>query len=66
MKKKLSINIEEKTITKLDTFVEEGCFRNKSHLIEFAINKFLENKKNGLQSCTIGNKFWLGCKGKKG
>jgi len=50
MKKKLSINIEEKTITKLDTFVEEGCFRNKSHLIEFAINKFLENKKNVLQS----------------
>ena len=50
MKKKLSISIEEKTITELDIFVEECTFRNKNHLIEFAIDRFLENKKNGLQN----------------
>jgi Arc/MetJ-type ribon-helix-helix transcriptional regulator len=44
MKKKLSISIEEKTITKIDDFIEDGAFRNKSHLIEFALNKFLESK----------------------
>jgi Arc/MetJ-type ribon-helix-helix transcriptional regulator len=48
MKKKLSISIEEKTISDLDEYVNEGTFRNKSHLIELAIDKFLENKKNGL------------------
>ena len=46
MKKKPSISIEEKTIIKLDSFVEEGIFRNKSHLIAFGIDKFLEEKKN--------------------
>jgi len=46
MKKKLSISIEEKTILELDDYVKEGIFRNKSHLIELAIIKFLDNKKN--------------------
>ncbi|MEK6733919.1 MAG: hypothetical protein AABY27_02295 [Pseudomonadota bacterium] len=50
MKKKLSISIEEKTITELECYLKEGIFRNKSHLIELAINKFLKNKKNGLQN----------------
>jgi Arc/MetJ-type ribon-helix-helix transcriptional regulator len=44
MKKKLSISIEEKTITKIDDLVKEGTFRNKSHLIEFAISRLLGNK----------------------
>ena len=50
MKKKLSISIEEETIIELEEYVSEGTFRNKSHLIELAIDKFLENQKNGLQS----------------
>jgi len=50
MKKKLSISIEEETITELEEYVSEGTFRNKSHLIELAIDKFLEKQKNGLQS----------------
>jgi len=53
MKKKLSISIEEETITELDVFVEEGVFRNKSHLIEFAIDKLLEEKKNGKRCSTV-------------
>ena len=46
MKKKLSISVEEKTIDRLETFVHQGIFRNKSHFIEFAIDKFLEIKEN--------------------
>ena len=45
MKKKLSVSIEEGTIDKLDEFVEEGSFRNKSHLVEVAINRLI--KQNG-------------------
>ncbi|HJO15161.1 MAG TPA: ribbon-helix-helix domain-containing protein [Candidatus Pacearchaeota archaeon] len=47
MKKKMSISVEEKTIDRLENFVIEGTFRNKSHFIEFAIDKLLESKENG-------------------
>jgi Arc/MetJ-type ribon-helix-helix transcriptional regulator len=43
MKNKLSISVEEAMIKKIDGFVEEGIFRNKSHCIEFALGKLMEN-----------------------
>jgi Arc/MetJ-type ribon-helix-helix transcriptional regulator len=46
MKKKLSISIEEKTIEKLDDFVSNGNFRNKSHFVEVAINELMKEKEN--------------------
>jgi|TARA_B100002003_G_C13748825_1_gene373022 Arc/MetJ-type ribon-helix-helix transcriptional regulator len=46
MKRKLSISVEAKTIDRLETFVDRGIFRNKSHFVEFAIDKFLEIKEN--------------------
>ena len=46
MKKKLSISIEEQTISKIDKHIEEGTFRNKSHLIEFAVDKLIKEKEN--------------------
>ena len=45
MKQKLSITIEEDTIRLLDTFIKDGRFRNKSHLIEYSLNKFLKGEK---------------------
>ena len=45
MKKKLSISIEEETIEDLDSYVSEGCFRNKSHVVEFSLNKTLKERK---------------------
>ncbi|MCK5629219.1 MAG: hypothetical protein KAI26_01260 [Nanoarchaeota archaeon] len=45
MKKKLSISIEGATIDKLDDYISDGTFRNKSHLIELALNKYLEDLK---------------------
>ena len=44
MKQKLSVSIEKKTIRKVEEKVNEGTFRNKSHVIEFALNKFLEKE----------------------
>tara|TARA_Y100000034_G_C6799557_1_gene358629 strand:+ start:711 stop:848 length:138 start_codon:yes stop_codon:yes gene_type:complete len=42
MKKKISVSIDEETIDLLKDYVDKGTFRNKSHLIEFALNKYLE------------------------
>jgi metal-responsive CopG/Arc/MetJ family transcriptional regulator len=42
MKKKLSVTVEEKLIDQLDSKLKNSLFRNKSHLVEIAIEKFLE------------------------
>jgi Arc/MetJ-type ribon-helix-helix transcriptional regulator len=46
MKQKLSVSIDEETIGKLDGYVSEGSFRNKSHVVEFALNKMMKEKEN--------------------
>jgi len=43
MKQKLSITIEEEKVKKVNEILEKGFFRNKSHILEFALIKFLEN-----------------------
>ena len=42
MKQKLSISMEEELVTVVETIVKEGRFRNKSHIIEYALKRFLE------------------------
>ncbi|MBT3397631.1 hypothetical protein HOA55_03420 [archaeon] len=44
MKKKLSVSIEGSMIDKLDDCISGGTFRNKSHVVEFALNKLMEGK----------------------
>ena len=44
MKKKISISIEEEAIKRIEKLVNEGVFRNKSHVLEFAFNKFVGDK----------------------
>jgi len=44
MKEKISISIEANLIIKIEKEVESGLFRNKSHLVEYSINKFLGEK----------------------
>ena len=48
MRGKLSISIEEELIRKIEDKVKSGIFRNKSHLVEYAVNKFLKEKDNGI------------------
>ena len=44
MKKKLSITVDNSVLEKLDSFLSDGSFRNKSHIVEQALRKFLEKK----------------------
>ena len=46
MKKKLSITLEEETVKLLDKNTQNGRFRNKSHLIEYSVQKYLNGEKN--------------------
>jgi Arc/MetJ-type ribon-helix-helix transcriptional regulator len=42
MKHQISITVEEETLLKAKDKLREGLFRNKSHLIDYALKKFLE------------------------
>lgn len=45
MKQKLSVTIEEGTIKVLEKLLQEGRFRNKSHIIEYSLNRFLRGER---------------------
>ena len=44
MKQKISITIDEKTVLDIEQSVSTGRFRNKSHVVEFAVKKLLEEE----------------------
>ena len=44
MKLKLSVSMDPDLVNKAEEKVKEGRFRNKSHIIEFALKSFLEGK----------------------
>ena len=44
MKKKLSITINEEKIKEIEKFILNGRFRNKSHVIEYSLDKFLKGE----------------------
>ncbi len=46
MKIKVSVSMEEDTIKAVEELVKEDRFRNKSHFIEFATKRYLEDSKN--------------------
>ena len=41
MKEKLSISMDTRLVKSIESIVEEGRFRNKSHIIEYALKTFL-------------------------
>jgi len=47
MKTKMSITIDEEKLAVINEILQKGLFRNKSHILEYALIKFLEkqNKK---------------------
>ena len=50
MKQKLSITIDEENVRQIEKMLQEGEFRNKSHVVEFAIVKLINeimNEKDG-------------------
>jgi len=42
MKKKISITVEEELISKIEKELKQGLFRNKSHIVEYAIMQLLK------------------------
>ncbi|MDP3966075.1 MAG: ribbon-helix-helix domain-containing protein [archaeon] len=44
MKTRVSITIDEEKIEKIDEVLKKGLFRNKSHVMEYALIKFLEGE----------------------
>lgn len=46
MKTKLSITIDEEKIVLINEILKKGLFRNKSHVLEYALIKFLEGEQN--------------------
>ncbi|MEK6936263.1 MAG: hypothetical protein AABW67_05725 [Nanoarchaeota archaeon] len=45
MKNRISATVDEKTIKFLEIILKKGKYRNKSHIIETAIEKLAEEKK---------------------
>ncbi|HIH39311.1 TPA: ribbon-helix-helix protein, CopG family [Candidatus Woesearchaeota archaeon] len=44
MKTKLSISMDEELVKQIEKNLAEGSFRNKSHIIEYALKEFLRRK----------------------
>lgn len=44
MKQKLSITVDETVIKEIDESLSSGKYRNRSHVIEYAVKKLLEEK----------------------
>lgn len=46
MKSRISISIDEKTVSKIQELVRKNTnFRNKSHVVECAVNELMERQK---------------------
>ena len=45
MKTKMSITIDEEKLAAINEILQKGLFRNKSHILEYALIKFLEGEK---------------------
>lgn len=45
MKRKLSITMEENVISKIENRLKTKKFRNKSHLIEYAVDRLLREER---------------------
>jgi len=45
MKKKLSISMDDKLVKEAELAINEGRFRNKSHIVEYALKMFLRKEK---------------------
>ena len=44
MKSKLSVTLDEGLVQQILATLSTGKFRNKSHVVEFAVKKFLEEQ----------------------
>ena len=50
MKQKLSVSLDEKLVEDLDRILSGGKYRNKSHVVEFAVKKLLGHNQSSTGS----------------
>jgi Arc/MetJ-type ribon-helix-helix transcriptional regulator len=46
-KQKISITIDENLSKNIERMLKDGKFRNRSHVLEFSLRKFLEDTEDG-------------------
>ena len=44
-KKKISVTVDKEVLDLIENTIQTGTFRNISHIIEFSVKKFLEEKR---------------------
>jgi Arc/MetJ-type ribon-helix-helix transcriptional regulator len=44
MKQKISVTIDENALNLIEGALSDGRFRNRSHVIEYSLRKFLETQ----------------------
>tara|TARA_Y100000310_G_scaffold302766_1_gene340489 strand:- start:61 stop:198 length:138 start_codon:yes stop_codon:yes gene_type:complete len=44
MKQKLSVTVDKEVLKRLEKELKKKVFRNRSHVVEFALNKLLEEE----------------------
>ena len=44
-KKKISVTVDKEVLDLIENTIQTGTFRNRSHIIEFSVKKFLEEKR---------------------
>ena len=44
MKQKISITVDENLVIEIDSIVLTGKFRNKSHFVEYAVKRLMEEQ----------------------
>jgi len=49
MKQKISISIDEEKIKLVEKLLNDGKFRNKSHVIEYSLDQLLKETNGGTQ-----------------
>ena len=45
MKQKITITIDEKTAESVEIMLKDALFRNRSHLLEYSLNKLIQENK---------------------
>jgi Arc/MetJ-type ribon-helix-helix transcriptional regulator len=45
MKQKITITIDEKTAESVEIMLKDALFRNRSHLVEYSLNKLIQENK---------------------
>lgn len=49
MKIKLSVSMEQDLVKQAEKIIQEGRFRNKSHIVEYALKLFLKDVSNSFE-----------------